>query len=892
IAPGDPSVVDALIKLIDRETKYEVGATASDALGSVGPPAVPRLMRALRGSSSSQKYAAKALAVMGPDAEPAIPTLVSLLPNDKCEAYSEVAEALAAIGPSSAPAVVAAIERPHFRSQLYAGSVMEKLGPDAAGAVPALVQFLSHPDGGVRKTAAEALSHIKLAAEPAVPGLRRCLSDNKWGVRWAAGKALEGIGPTARPAIRELKAALRDEHPWVREWAVRALGNVDRDPADALPIFVAALSDDSPKVQSAAADMLGRLGPRAASAAPSLATLLGRSKDEEVRRCVVDALRCIRSDDPDVMIALARVVPKIHAATSALVEMGDKTKSVIPHLVPHLEDGSAIGAVTHILKEFGRDAEPATRALLKALVLELDRPRRGSADIFRCTAGPVLSQIGAPAAPGLARLLGHKNKRVRLRALQALHGMSPGEAASTVPSLVSMLKRVGSERRRASRRLKAAKDGPDAAAYLLANALAGAFSGRSDEYSVHVAIRTLSSVGPQASQAARALRKIAETKGSIWTSMDAAEAHGALANIAGDRDAHVKALVQLMLEVAGTGRNPDRRFELRQDKRNAIAKIIADLGRPGEAALVRLLSDDDAAMRRAACTGLCHAGKADSIPFETVMRCLANDGERMMAFQVIEHLGPKVKPVVPRLVELLDVDKWQYSTVRVLGRIGPDAREAVPPLIRLLRDMPADHGGDHIVKAVAEIKIEAAHVRGLVRLLEEETDYQALLSAVEILGGADHRAGAAVPHLLRLLRESLAPRYPRLREIDNIRASFMCNAAFQALVAIGPGAEEAVPMMEELVRSGHYRHLSAIHVLAAVGPKAASATDELVRLLLKRDSIYAGGDSVRGHVCVALGSIGPGARGALPALQWAIHDKTPKVREAAREAIAAIGAGQ
>jgi hypothetical protein len=90
---------------------------AADALGRIGPPAVPDLIQALRNRDPVvRKQAAEVLARMGSDAKPAVPDLVHLLDDEDESIRKEAARTLG------------------------------RIGPDAAAAVPALMRTLLQPD--------------------------------------------------------------------------------------------------------------------------------------------------------------------------------------------------------------------------------------------------------------------------------------------------------------------------------------------------------------------------------------------------------------------------------------------------------------------------------------------------------------------------------------------------------------------------------------------------------------------------------------------------------------------------------------------------------------------------------------------------------------------------
>jgi hypothetical protein len=81
---------------------------AADALGRIGPPAVPALRQALQSTDPEVRLnAVQVLARMGPDAKDAVPDLVALLDDPDERIRKAAARTLGRIGPESAPAVPA-----------------------------------------------------------------------------------------------------------------------------------------------------------------------------------------------------------------------------------------------------------------------------------------------------------------------------------------------------------------------------------------------------------------------------------------------------------------------------------------------------------------------------------------------------------------------------------------------------------------------------------------------------------------------------------------------------------------------------------------------------------------------------------------------------------------
>lgn len=96
---------------------------AAEALGRIGPPAVPMLQEALRSADPAVRHQALVVLLkMGPDAREAVPELVRLLEDDDEEIRRLAAKALGQIGPEAADAVPALmrqmLEQPMTSSEL------------------------------------------------------------------------------------------------------------------------------------------------------------------------------------------------------------------------------------------------------------------------------------------------------------------------------------------------------------------------------------------------------------------------------------------------------------------------------------------------------------------------------------------------------------------------------------------------------------------------------------------------------------------------------------------------------------------------------------------------------------------------------------------------------
>jgi hypothetical protein len=102
----------------------------------------------------------------------------SLLPLEAWTEQQAAADALGRIGPPAVPPLVAALESSDPQTRLRAAEVLARMGSDAKDAAPALTRLLDDPDEQIRKAATRALGRIGPAAEEAVPALVRALLES------------------------------------------------------------------------------------------------------------------------------------------------------------------------------------------------------------------------------------------------------------------------------------------------------------------------------------------------------------------------------------------------------------------------------------------------------------------------------------------------------------------------------------------------------------------------------------------------------------------------------------------------------------------------------------------------------------------------------------------
>lgn len=103
------------------------------------------------------------------------PAQYTLKPLENWTEQEAAAEALGRIGPAALPQLVELLRSPQAEVRLIAAQVIARMGSDAREAVPALIPLLNDPDERVRKAATRTLGRIGPEAAAAVPELLQAL---------------------------------------------------------------------------------------------------------------------------------------------------------------------------------------------------------------------------------------------------------------------------------------------------------------------------------------------------------------------------------------------------------------------------------------------------------------------------------------------------------------------------------------------------------------------------------------------------------------------------------------------------------------------------------------------------------------------------------------------
>jgi len=354
--PGVQDVQDPLLKLVEKHTPFRFvrvtvpaswqhwkAYVAFQALGPLGKPAIPDLVKLAQDSSGTSLYpsiggmtnislvakladnsgtyvaegdppnfhgstlrrntnaflvdgeiAAWSLAAIGADA---VPSLMQVLANPSPRLRQRAAEALGLSGAVAEPAVPLLVENlrdPEREIRSRAADALGWIGKQPTLTVPALIEALKDAEMAVNCAAANSLGRFRDRATNAVPALLTNFSSRDYRTKQSAAIALSKISreTSAREVIPVLVQELSDSRAGFRNTALLTLSQMQDVPDLVIPPIIEAMDDNDRMVRNNAIRMLGRFGAAAKAALPKLIAL-ATNQDTQVRTNAVAALERI-----------------------------------------------------------------------------------------------------------------------------------------------------------------------------------------------------------------------------------------------------------------------------------------------------------------------------------------------------------------------------------------------------------------------------------------------------------------------------------------------------------------------------------------------------------------------------------------------------------------------
>ena len=237
--------------------------------------------------------AARALAALPPAPEITLPIWEKALKDADATTIQHALDALASIGPQAVPRLVDILK--HYKElRMQVAYTLGQIGPGAAAATDALAALASDEDFNVSTEAVLALGKIGPGAANAVPTLLAALQKENCPNAHAIVYALGRIGPKAAAAEPALQRAMAGKDQTLSVVAAWAFTQIEpQSTAKAIPLLVAGLSDSLPETRKAAAQALGNLGPQARTALPALQKAAKDDDSQAVREVAASAVQAV-----------------------------------------------------------------------------------------------------------------------------------------------------------------------------------------------------------------------------------------------------------------------------------------------------------------------------------------------------------------------------------------------------------------------------------------------------------------------------------------------------------------------------------------------------------------------------------------------------------------------
>ncbi len=870
--PAAPALIDALFQAqpfddpapsspnpADDENREEPPPQGIYAvLKDMGETAIPALVGRLRGRDREARVQAmRALGYYDSWENPG--QAISLLLEDLADrdVRLEAVEALGKVAWGNREAIVRLIDGlkdpdPAFRAK--AAEALGRVGWEnqealggatpALGAVAPLMAALKDPDPRVRRCAAAALGDIGSESRRARPDLVRLLEDHDPEVRLAALRSFRRIGVPmdARETIQRL---MKGPDPRFRRVGEALLHGMA--PSDAFATeLIAAVQDSDPKVRArAAANVLRAKGQQG---------IILDGRPIPAYRLSDEALVHSPGAGSALRKALGDPNPQVRTAAALILSVfkQEARESVAP-LIPRLRDPSVPVrlAAASALGQFGADARPAVPALLDALTDPSGIRVNGSSvprDAFRAIRA-ISPETTSQAADRLIVLLGDAKEPVRDAARQALSELD----ARLTPRLFRLLADP-----KTSRMLRIE----------ILDVLEGRY-GAGEIRAEHTRVPER----PEIQAAIPVLRSLLD---DIDPSVER-NAIRLLITLEHRDEETVRLYLRGLRAQEMDGPVPD--WPLKPTMIPAMLKELHDPDPVFRADLISVIaplsqdlySEPDPE----------EAEVEDEKP--TPEDRLAQARDLRLRAQAADAILPLLKDADPSV---------RWNAAHALGTLRAEPSRVVPALVEMMR---TESG----TTPISEHLMPPSHVEseyypiGYYHLGWNERDGEsARLAAVHGLRLFGPRAAAAVPELVRILREEKDPRL------------LWYTAA--AVGEIGPKANAAVPPLiaalgSTLAATGRpvtYAHfggfgiskedgpirLAAAVALGSIGPDAREAVPDLTRALTDADS------RVRGEAAASLGAIGPDSGPAVPALaHLAVAEADDQIADLAAEALGSIG---
>ena len=333
---------------------------------------IPELVKLLDSELAKVRGdAAYHLAQYGPEAKSALPTLITMLSDDRTysttnrilgatRVSNDAFATLVAMGSESVAVLETATSNRDLDVRSRAVMALGRIGLKARPAIQSLVSLATDTDPALRKLVIETLSQIDRQGDESISVFLKGLTDQDNDVRRTAAKTLGRYRDHYEETVPVLVRSLKDREPIVRATAVQALGELGKSPKRVVYALIDRLDDHATygsfsagfggcfgigyerHVSDDVIKALGRFGTAAEKAGPRLVELL----------------------------ATEATTTNVESVASAIVRLGPTAKPLLPRLIEILQQSNSQStqvAILHILGNLGphaREAVPAIRETL------------------------------------------------------------------------------------------------------------------------------------------------------------------------------------------------------------------------------------------------------------------------------------------------------------------------------------------------------------------------------------------------------------------------------------------------------------------------------------------------------------------------------------------------
>ncbi|GEM_PF-3928600 len=755
-------------------------AYAAHALGRCGEAAADAAPELAEGVLSEDERLAgaclHAIAMIGPKARSAIPSVSRVLSEGTGDHLEAIARTLVRLGPDGVTALVEHLKSDDGRVRAAVARALELPPPDA---IPILIELLGSERGDVSAQIACAITRWDETPAAAIPSLLRALDEAEGGeVRAGIILGLPRLGPRAAEAVPRLLEIAGDPAAADRSTALRALSQIAPKHPKAVELALKGIDDPDGWVSQESYTLLGRAGP---VIVPTMIQWL-REGTTEHRRI---AARMLAMIDPLAVEALPTLLkagsdPSLEVrrnSMEALGKIGPVANEAVPTLVRALsdDDSGVRDAASSALERI--DAQALAEALPHRFIPE-DIAKRHLDSLLGPLAGNPRAELDL-----LDVVLGDPDPVVRRAAARTLARRAPGD-----PDAMAMLVRAAGD----------------------------------DDYRVQQeALPGLGHLGEGAEEAAKvvALALHAEDMQTRYA------ASWALLRIGVGPDVSVPLLAPLLMDATSSASWPEDAIVelgapavphvlpvLRAAEPNVRLAGIRVLGKIGEEAhdaipsLCDLLHDPDAQVRVAAIGALVAVGSTSPHALDGLVAAVDDpDGTtRSMAIAALCDLGARRPEAVEALSRVISAgnpggqDLFRLATLRcrvqdpVVAGSVLDASEDSDPRVRQffigwLRDIPAEVA-DVVPRLLLALKDPDASVRlAAARVFSDRCENAAVAALMEALRDTSAQVRGAVAEALGGLGEQSVDAVPALRDVllkdsdkDVRRSAFL---ALRAIVA-------------------------------------------------------------------------------------------------------------